>query len=250
MHDRAIVNRLDNSVVRVIDGAPRLLRRARGYAPAPLALPEGFAAAPALLAMGGELKNTFCLVQDGRAILSQHMGDLEDAATFADYRANLALYRELLEHEPELVAVDRHPDYLSTKLGRQFAEAAGLEVVEVQHHHAHIAACLAENDVPLDAGPVLGVALDGLGYGEDGTIWGGEFLRADYRGFSARRAFPAGADAGRRPGDPRTLAQHLCPSSTGVRLGALRPRARPPASSPPGCGRGRSPPSMRCWPRA
>ncbi len=183
MHDRAIVNRLDDSLVRVMDRGPRLLRRARGYAPAPLALPEGFAGAPPLLAMGGELKNTFCLVQDGRATLSQHMGDLEDAATFADYRASLALYRGLLEHEPELVVVDRHPDYLSSKLGRQIAEAAGLELVDVQHHHAHIAACLAENDVPLGARAVLGVALDGLGYGEDGTIWGGEFLRAEYCGF-------------------------------------------------------------------
>ena len=87
MHDRAIVNRLDDSVVRVMDGAPRVLRRARGYAPAPLPLPAGFAGAPPLLAMGGELKNTFCLVQDGRATLSQHIGDLEDAATYADYRA-------------------------------------------------------------------------------------------------------------------------------------------------------------------
>jgi hydrogenase maturation protein HypF len=204
MHDRAIVNRLDDSVVRVIDGAPRLLRRARGYAPAPLSLPRDFAGGPPLLAMGGELKNAFCLLRDGRATLSQHIGDLEDAATFADYRASLALYRELLEHEPELVAIDRHPGYLSTKLGRELAEAAGLEVVEVQHHHAHVAACLAENGVPLDAEPALGVALDGLGYGEDGTIWGGEFLRADYRGFARVGHFravpmPGGAQAIREP---------------------------------------------------
>jgi hydrogenase maturation protein HypF len=178
MHDRAIVNRVDDSVIRVMDGAPRVLRRARGYAPAPLPLPEGFASAPALLAMGGELKSTFCVVQDGRATLSQHIGDLEDAATYADYRASLALYRSLLEHDPLIIAVDQHPDYLSTKLGREL----GHEVVAVQHHHAHIAACLAENGVSLAAGPVLGVALDGLGYGEDGTIWGGEFLLADYRG--------------------------------------------------------------------
>jgi hydrogenase maturation protein HypF len=204
MHDRAIVNRLDDSVVRVMDGAPRPLRRARGYAPAPLPLPAGFAAAPPVLAMGGELKNTFCLVQDGQATLSQHIGDLEDAATYADYRRNLDLYQSLLQHRPELIAVDRHPDYLSTKLGRQIAAAAELPVIAVQHHHAHIAACLADNDVPLDAGPVLGVALDGLGYGEDATIWGGEFLLADYRSF-ARLAhlrpvpMPGGAQAIREP---------------------------------------------------
>ena len=97
---------------------------------------------------------------------------------------NLALYRGLLQHEPAIIAVDLHPDYLSTKLGRELAEAAGLPLIGVQHHHAHVAACLADNGVPLDAGPVLGVALDGLGYGEDGTIWGGEFLLADYRGYA------------------------------------------------------------------
>jgi hydrogenase maturation protein HypF len=204
MHDRAIVNRLDDSVARIIDGAPRLLRRARGYAPAPLPLPNGFAATPPLLAMGGELKNTFCLVQDGSATLSQHIGDLEDAATFEDYRRNLELYRHLLDHVPEIVVVDRHPDYLSTKLGRELAAAAGLPVIVVQHHHAHIAACMAENDVPLQAGPVLGVALDGLGYGADGTIWGGEFLLADYHGFARLGNFrpvpmPGGAQAIREP---------------------------------------------------
>ncbi len=203
-HDRAIVNRLDDSVVRVMDGAPRLLRRARGYAPASLPLPEGFANAAPLLAMGAELKSTFCLVRDGAATLSQHIGDLEDAATYADYRRNLDLYLGLLQHEPEMIAVDLHPDYLSTKLGRQIAEGAGLPVVAVQHHHAHIAACLADNGVPLGTRPVLGVALDGLGYGEDGTLWGGEFLLADYRGF-ARLAhlrslpMPGGAQAVREP---------------------------------------------------
>jgi hydrogenase maturation protein HypF len=182
-HDRDIVNRVDDSVVRVMDGAPRLLRRARGYAPASLPLKQGLRDAPPLLAMGGELKSTFCLVKDGQATLSQHIGDLEDAATFADYQRNLDLYQRLLDHRPGIIAVDLHPEYLSTKLGRKVAEEAGLPVVAVQHHHAHIAACLAENDVPPGAGPVLGVALDGLGYGLDGTIWGGEFLLADYRGF-------------------------------------------------------------------
>jgi hydrogenase maturation protein HypF len=204
MHDRIIVNRLDDSVVRELDGAPRMLRRGRGYAPAPRPLPQGFESSPPLLAMGGELKNTFCLVQDGRATLSQHIGDLEDAATHADYRRNLDLYQALLQHRPQLVAVDGHPEYLSTKLGRRIAQDAGLPVVAVQHHHAHIAACLADNDLPLGTVPVLGVAMDGLGYGEDGTIWGGEFLLADYRRFSRLAhlrplPMPGGAQAVREP---------------------------------------------------
>ncbi len=179
-HDRDIVNRTDDSIARIIGNKARLLRRSRGYAPAPIPLPPGFNDVPALLAMGGELKNTFCLIKNGQAILSQHMGDLENAAAYADYQKNLALYADLFQHSPEHIVVDAHPEYLSSKLGRQRAEDEQLDCHIVQHHHAHIAACLAENGHPLDAEPVLGVALDGLGYGEDNTLWGGEFLIADY----------------------------------------------------------------------
>ena len=204
MHDRDIANRIDDSVVRIDLGRSHLLRRARGYAPAPLALPEGFDGEVQLLALGGELKNSFCLIKDGQAILSQHMGDLEDAATAADVAHNLALYRDLFEHEPQVIAVDRHPDYLSTKRGQHMAVEADLPLVEVQHHHAHIAACLAENGWPLDGGPVLGIALDGLGFGADGTVWGGEFLACDYLGFERLGclkpvALPGGAAAIREP---------------------------------------------------
>lgn len=181
MHDRGIARRVDDSVVRVMAGKPRLLRRARGYAPASLRLPEGFAAAPPVLAMGGELKNTFCLLAGGEAIVSHHMGDLADARYYADYVQSVAAYQRLFEHEPRIVAVDKHPEYLSRKLGMAMAEQRGLACAEIQHHHAHIAACMAENGIALDAGPVLGVALDGLGYGDDDTLWGGEFLLADYR---------------------------------------------------------------------
>ena len=180
-HDRAIVNRVDDSVVRVMAGKPRLLRRARGYAPAPLPLPSGFEAAPPLIAMGAELKNTFCLVRDGQAIVSQHQGDMEDVATAEDAARNLALYEGLFEHGAELIAVDGHPEYIPTKLGRARAEAQGLPVVEIRHHHAHVASVLAENGWPLDGGPVLGITLDGLGMGDGGELWGGEFLLADYR---------------------------------------------------------------------
>lgn len=200
LHDREIVNRLDDSVVRVMAGKRRLLRRARGYAPAPIALPEGFTASDAILAMGGELKNSFCLLQRGRAILSQYMGDLENAYAYEAYRENLARYRTLFDHNPRSIAVDLHPDYLSTQLGQEIAKAEGIELIGVQHHHAHIAACMAEHGVPLDTKPLLGVAMDGLGYGDDGTLWGGEFLLVDYR--SCRRlanftpvAMPGGARA-------------------------------------------------------
>lgn len=184
-HDRDIARRVDDSVQRVVAGKPRMLRRARGCAPATLPLPAGFEAAPAVLAMGGELKNSFCLLRsfDGQAdaIVSHHMGDLANALTFADYQGSIDAYSRLFEHAPCIVAVDLHPEYLSTKLGRELARGQGLPIEGVQHHHAHIAACMAENGVPLDAPPVLGVALDGLGFGDDGQFWGGEFLRADYR---------------------------------------------------------------------
>ncbi len=204
LHDRDIARRVDDSIVRAMGGAVRVLRRARGYAPIPLALPAGFDAAPALLAMGGELKSTFALLRDGQAVLSHHIGDLENAPTFADYRRSIERYRALFQHAPAAIAVDCHPDYLSTKYGRDLAAQTSLPVIAVQHHHAHLAACLAENGVPRDTEPVLGIVLDGLGWGDDGTVWGGEFLRGDYRGFRRLAclkpvAMPGGAQAIREP---------------------------------------------------
>lgn len=186
LHDRDILNRLDDSVAQVAAGRLRVLRRARGYAPAPLPLPAGFESAPDLLALGGELKNSFCLIKDGKAILSQHMGDLEDAATLRDFRHNLELYAELFQHRPRAFAVDLHPDYLATRHGQDLAARSSLPLIPVQHHHAHLAACLAEHGRPLAALPVLGILLDGLGMGAAGELWGGEFLVGDYREF--RRA--------------------------------------------------------------
>ncbi len=183
LHNRDIVNRVDDSVVRVVDDKVQMIRRARGYAPAPINLPSGFDKVPPLLAMGGELKNTFCLLRNGQAILSQHLGDLENAATWSSYQETLNLYLNLFEHKPEAIAIDKHPEYLSTKFGKELAVANQIHLYQIQHHHAHIAACMAENGIPLDSPPVLGIALDGLGYGEDGTLWGGEFLLADYHQF-------------------------------------------------------------------
>ncbi len=145
IHNRPIANRIDDSVARPMGGRVRMLRRARGYAPVPMALPPGFDRSVEILAMGGELKSTFCLVKDGQAILSQHQGDLENAATYDDYCKNLRLYAETYQHRPKAFVVDRHPLYMATKLGAGFAQAGGAPLIETQHHHAHVAACLAEN---------------------------------------------------------------------------------------------------------
>jgi hydrogenase maturation protein HypF len=212
LHDRGIANRVDDSVARVMDGRLRLLRRARGYAPTPLPLPPGFAAAPQLLAMGAELKATFCLLKDGQAILSQHQGDLGDAATLADYQKHLALFGQLFRHQPQAVAIDRHPEMHSATLGRAIAAGAALPVHEIQHHHAHVAAVLVEHRWPLAAPPVTAVVLDGLGYGDHGELWGGEILRADYHGYIRRgmlrpAAMIGGEAAAREPW--RNLYAHL-----------------------------------------
>jgi len=211
-HDRRIANRVDDSVVRVMGGEPRLLRRSRGYAPGAIPLPPGFEQSPDLLAFGAELKSTFCLVKRGAAILSQHQGDLENIETLEDFVKNLCLYTDLFQHRPKLLVVDRHSDYLSTKLANERASDQRLPLLHVQHHHAHIASCLAEHGVALDTPPVIGVAMDGLGLGDDGALWGGEFLLADYRdsqriGTLKPVAMLGGAQAIREPW--RNLYAHL-----------------------------------------
>ncbi|MCD0449901.1 carbamoyltransferase HypF [Actinocorallia sp. API 0066] len=198
-HDRPIHARADDSVVRLVRGREVPLRRSRGSAPAPLTTHRPFARP--VLACGPELKNTFCLARGSRAFVSPHVGDLENHATLTAYAQGIARYRRLFGISPEVVAHDLHPEYLSTKYALELAEAEGLELVGVQHHHAHVVSCLADNGV---AGPVLGIAFDGLGYGPDGTLWGGEVLVADAAGY--RRAahlapvpMPGGAAAIREP---------------------------------------------------
>jgi len=180
-HNRMIANRIDDSVVRCVAGKVRVLRRARGYAPRSIRLPSGFEAADGILAYGAELKSTFCLVKQGAAILSQHQGDLEDVSTFDDYEHNLVLYQRLFEFTPRYLAFDQHPEYISSKLAKNDSVDTGMPGIGIQHHHAHIASVMAENQLAIDHPPVLGVALDGLGFGDDGKLWGGEFLLADYR---------------------------------------------------------------------
>ncbi len=197
VHDRAIRARYDDSVAVVADGVPTVVRRARGYAPAPLPL-RSTARRP-LLAVGAELKHTFALGIGDRALVGPHTGDLEDADTLAAFETNLAHLCRLEGVEPQVVAHDLHPGYLSTQHAvAHFAEPAR---VPVQHHHAHVASCAAEHGV---SGPFIGVAYDGLGLGDDGTLWGGEVLVADLRGYRrvgrfGRAPLPGGAAAVRRP---------------------------------------------------
>ncbi|HEX2156406.1 MAG TPA: carbamoyltransferase HypF, partial [Actinomycetes bacterium] len=174
-HDRPIHVRADDSVVRAFGGRELPLRRSRGFAPLPLPLPWPFPRH--VLACGAELKHTFCLAKGGHAFLSHHVGDLENYETYRSFTEGVEHFRRLFAVEPEVVAHDLHPEYLSTKYA---LELDGVELEGVQHHHAHVAACLADNGEP---GPVLGVAFDGLGYGPDGTIWGGELLVADLESF-------------------------------------------------------------------
>ncbi len=199
VHDRAIQVRTDDSVLRSFRGRPALVRRSRGYAPEPLPAPVRFARP--VLACGAELKNTFCLGSEDRAVLSHHIGDLENAETLRSFTEGIEHFMRLFGIEPQVVAHDLHPEYLSAKYALDLADSGGLDLVGVQHHHAHIASCLADNEV---AGPVIGAAFDGTGYGTDGTIWGGEFLIADLvsfrrAGYLAPVPMPGGTAAIRQP---------------------------------------------------
>ncbi|MEV7042760.1 carbamoyltransferase HypF [Amycolatopsis sp. NPDC051061] len=194
-HDRPIHVRTDDSVVRIVGAKPQLQRRSRGYAPEPLTLKK-----PAnrhLLGCGAELKNTFCLAKGRHAFVSHHIGDLENYETLKAFTEGIEHFKHLFDIDPVLVAHDLHPEYLSTK----YAFEQDVELLGVQHHHAHIAACLADNH---HQDPVLGVAFDGTGFGPDGTIWGGEFLLADLTSYERLThlrplRMPGGAMAIRQP---------------------------------------------------
>jgi hydrogenase maturation protein HypF len=174
LHDRDILVRYDDSVTRVFRGAEYPVRRARGYAPYPIGL-DGEAGVQ-VLAVGPELKNTFCILRGNQAFLSQHIGDMETAGELDHFEEALSAMKRLFSLEPEVVAHDLHPEYMTTQLAGEM----GLPLIGVQHHHAHIAGCMADNRIQ---GKVLGVAWDGTGYGEDGTVWGGEFMLCDENGF-------------------------------------------------------------------
>jgi hydrogenase maturation protein HypF len=182
MHDREIARRLDDSVERVTPHGPMVLRRARGRVPSTLRLPPGFEDAPQVAAYGGQMKSAICLIKDGQALLGHHLGELDAALTRDAFLQADTDYADLFEHAPQRVACDLHPDFFASR----HAAGKGLPLTRVQHHHAHLAACLAENGWPLTGGKVAGIILDGLGLGPDGTIWGGEVLLGDYRGFERR----------------------------------------------------------------
>ncbi len=195
VHNRDILKRCDDAVVRPSGGRLRQVRRSRGFVPVPVFLRRDL---PEVLAVGGELKNTVCLTRGRHAFLSQHIGDLENLEALAFFEEAVAHLKQILEIEPRIVAYDLHPDYLSTQWALRQRDA---KLVGVQHHHAHVASCMAENHLE---GQVIGIALDGTGYGTDGHIWGGEILVAGYGGFERAAHFeyvpmPGGAAAIREP---------------------------------------------------
>lgn len=179
LHNRPIHNRLDDSVVLADIKGVQLFRRARGYAPTSLPLPPGFIADEPLIALGGQLKSTVCMVKGSKAVVTQHLGDLHDASTFDQYLHTQTLFTSLYDIDSQRYVCDMHPEYLSTKHAESLAEQ-GKTLFKVQHHHAHIASCLGDNQYPRTAPKVLGICLDGTGYGTDGSLWGGEFLFGDY----------------------------------------------------------------------
>ena len=194
VHDRPIAHPIDDAVVKLVLGQAMVVRSGRGYAPTRMACAN---TAPTVLATGAHMKNTIALTTPEHIYLSPHIGDLDNVQTFSTFEQTICTYQQLYGLTPQVIACDRHPDYLST----QYAEAQGLPIIRVQHHHAHIAAVMQEHQL---TGEVLAIAWDGTGYGEDGTIWGGEFLRVTLRDFERvghLRPFPlvGGDRAAREP---------------------------------------------------
>jgi hydrogenase maturation protein HypF len=177
LHDRGIFMRCDDSVARVFAGKERIIRRARGYVPIPIKMDFNFKRS--IFGCGADLKNTFCMAKGNRAILSHHIGDMENLETLNSYELGIKHFEKFLEFRPEIIAHDMHPEYYSTKYA---LEREG-EKIQVQHHHAHIASCMAENNL---MEKVVGVAFDGTGYGADGKMWGGEFLVCDWEHFERK----------------------------------------------------------------
>jgi hydrogenase maturation protein HypF len=191
VHDREIATRCDDSVARVIAERPTLMRRSRGYVPRPVMLAR--AVERPVLAVGAQLKNTFCVATGDTAYLGPHIGDLDNPSAYAFFEAAISRMEDILRVRPEVIAHDLHPSYLSTQYARDIRGSLGAQLVGVQHHHAHVASAMAEHGL---TGPVIGVAYDGTGYGTDGTAWGGEILLADYASFERLATFRPVALAG------------------------------------------------------
>lgn len=220
VHDRAIARPLDDSIARASNGRIEILRRARGYTPLPIRIESN---GPITLALGAHQKNTIGLAIGGEVTLSQHLGDLQSAEARSAYLRTIDELLRLFDVVPELLACDLHPDYASTAVGEDLAERFAIPLVRVQHHRAHIAACLAEHRLE---GPALGLAWDGTGYGTDGTVWGGEALRFDGGEFTRighLKAFPLiGGEAAIR--DPRRAAVGLLLEAASNDLEAISSR--------------------------
>lgn len=204
-HNREIAYRVDDSVMRIIRGNDKeyqqILRRSRGVVPAPVKFLKSIADKKSVLACGAELKNTFAITRGDIAFVSEHIGDMENQPIYNSYQKILAHYEDIFQVRPEVVACDMHPNYMASSYGRQRAKLDNLPLVEVQHHHAHIAAVLAEHDV---TEKVIGIAWDGTGYGPDGAVWGGEVMLADLKGYERKAHFrylplPGGDKAAREP---------------------------------------------------
>jgi hydrogenase maturation protein HypF len=188
-HNRGIHMRVDDSVTRVVNHKPVFTRRSRGYAPDPL--PFLFQTKP-VFAAGAELKNHFTLTRDNYAFHSHYIGDLENFETLQSYEQAIEHFQDLFRIKPEVFACDLHPDYLSTRYSQERSQKENKQLIQIQHHHAHMAACMLENEIPAGE-PVIGMTFDGTGYGLDAAIWGGEFLIGNYSGFNRRfhlRYFP------------------------------------------------------------
>jgi hydrogenase maturation protein HypF len=223
-HDRPIAMRADDSVVKAVAGRPLFVRRARGYVPYPQPVPEALRADRVLVALGGELKDTISLYKNGYVVTSQFLGDLDDYRNFGYFEETLEHLLRLFDARPDAVLSDLHPDFRTTRFAARTAARLGLPHHRVQHHHAHVLAPLLEHG-HLPARPVLGVALDGYGYGTDGGAWGGEFLLADYGGFSRFARFEAvplaGGDLAAR--EPWRMALAWLDKAFGGEAPALRP---------------------------
>ncbi|HKA14145.1 MAG TPA: Sua5/YciO/YrdC/YwlC family protein [Myxococcota bacterium] len=239
VHDRPIETRCDDSVARSAHGRVQILRRARGFAPRPVALP--FRAPRPILPCGAELKSTICLAVGDRAFVSHHLGDLQHYAAFEAFREAIAQYERMFDVRPAVIAHDLHPDYLSTQHAVALADADGLALEGVQHHQAHAAACLAEAG---HAGRAIALCFDGLGYGTDGTIWSGEFLIADRADFArAGRLAPVPM--------PGSAARSASPGAWRSPTSMRRSMARfPPTSRSSAATRRAGKPRARCCGRA
>ncbi|CAN5479981.1 carbamoyltransferase HypF [soil metagenome] len=216
VHNRPIHVRCDDSVTRIVDGVESPVRRSRGYAPQPITLP--FACAVPMLAVGAQQKSTFALGVERQAVISHHLGDLDHFEAYRAFERDIALYENLFAVRPALIVHDQHPDYAYTRCVIRRATELGVERVAVQHHHAHMASCMAEHGL---AGPVIGVTFDGTGYGTDGAIWGGEFLVGDCCEFTRAAhlryvALPGGDRAIKEPW--RMAVSHLADAGATCRV--------------------------------